>query len=134
MRFAGSIVDGLLTTLAMIPGLGLMFAFVQNGDEDLSMIGMGVAMLGALAFSAYQWYLTATTGQTLAKRWFGMKIVKVDGSDVDFVSGVILRVWIIGAINMFVNFASLVDVLFIFGADSRCLHDYIAGTRVIMVQ
>jgi hypothetical protein len=31
------------------------------------------------------------------------------------------------------NFVNLADALFIFGEEHRCLHDHIAGTKVISV-
>ena len=31
------------------------------------------------AFMGYQWYLITTSGQTVAKRWLGIKIVRNDG-------------------------------------------------------
>jgi uncharacterized RDD family membrane protein YckC len=49
----------------------------------------GIAWLGVLLLQAY---LVTTTGQSIAKRWFRIKIVKVDGSPVNFVSGVLLRI------------------------------------------
>ena len=55
---------------------------------------MGVMGLMVLAFMGYQWYLISTTGQSLAKRWMGIKIVRIDGTPVNFVNGVILRSWV----------------------------------------
>ena len=66
----------------------------------------------------------------------GMKIVKTDGSDVNFVSGVILRSWVTGALSnipFIGGIIGLVDALMIFGEEHRCLHDHIAGTKVISV-
>ena len=65
-----------------------------------------------------------------------MKIVKVDGAPVDFVSGVILRSWVVqvlSAIPMVGGLVGLIDALMIFGDEQRCLHDHIAGTVVIDV-
>jgi uncharacterized RDD family membrane protein YckC len=42
--------------------------------------------------------------------------------------------WIIGAVPMFGGLYSIADVLFIFGKDRRCLHDLLAGTRVVQGQ
>lgn len=102
--------------------------------ENDALIGIGV-LLGLSAFlglGIYQWVLISRQGQTLGKKWTGIKIVKVDGSDVDFTSGVILRSWVIGAINAIVGIVGIVDVLMIFAEDRRCLHDHIAGTKVIV--
>lgn len=134
-RFAGAIVDNLLQVAAMLPGIVALIALGEDGNEPL--VAMGLMLVGALAISIYQWYLVATTGQSLAKRWLGMKVVKVDGSDVDFVSGVVMRSWVPGFITAVLNaitgFGGAIDALFIFGREHRCLHDYIAGTRVINV-
>jgi uncharacterized RDD family membrane protein YckC len=91
--------------------------------------------LMVLSFMIYQWYLIATTGQSLAKRWLGIKIVRLDGSPVGFVNGVILRSWVVGALSnipILGTIIGLVNPLMIFGEERRCLHDHIAGTRVVV--
>ena len=35
--------------------------------------------------------------------------------------------------DILINLVSLVDALFIFGKQRRCLHDYIAGSKVVRV-
>jgi uncharacterized RDD family membrane protein YckC len=65
----------------------------------------------------------------------GIKIVKLDGSPVNFVSGVIMRNWIVGLMGGIPYVGScirLVDTLMIFGDERRCIHDRIAGTKVIV--
>jgi len=131
-RFAGSIVDGLVYMVGIIPGI-LIAAATDAHDETI----MGLAVLfPMLIIACVQWYLVATTGQSLAKRWLGMKIVKTTGEDVDFVSGVLLRSWVpffIGLIPGVGHIFGLVDPLMIFGEEHRCLHDRIASTKVISV-
>lgn len=129
-RFAGSVVDGLLYFVALIPGIAL-----AAGTNDDALIGLSV-IVPMLMLACVQWYLIATTGQSLAKRWLGMKIIKTSGEDVDFVSGVLLRSWVVGFINLIPVVGSifpLLDALFIFGDEHRTLHDMIAGTKVISV-
>lgn len=150
-RLAGAIIDGALYIAAAVPGALVMFvgavtapeSFAGSGDEGpeffssiRSTLGLAVLFLSMLGLAVYQWILIATTGQTLAKRWLKMKIVKVDGTPVDFVSGVILRSWVVqalSAIPMVGGLVGLIDALMIFGAEQRCLHDHIAGTIVIDV-
>lgn len=128
-RFLGALLDTLIAVVFIVPPM-----FLFGGPEDeAGLIGAG---LGWLLVMGIQWYLIATTGQSIAKRMLGMKIVKTDGSDVNFVSGVILRVWVIaalGAIPFVGNIVGLVDAVMIFGEEHRCLHDQIAGTKVISV-
>jgi uncharacterized RDD family membrane protein YckC len=82
----------------------------------------------------YQWYLVSTTGQTLGKRWAGIRIVKVDGSPVTFVSAVLMRSWVFSALTMVPYIGTvlaLADIVMIFGSERRTVHDHLAGTQVI---
>ena len=146
-RLGAVLIDGLLAVAAAAPA-GIILAFMifsaTNGMTslgDAEMMSYGVIAVGALmvlmilAFMGYQWYLIATTGQTLAKRWLGIKIVRVDGSPLGFVNGVILRSWVTGMLSnipMVGMIVGIVNPLMIFGEERRCLHDLIAGTRVIV--
>lgn len=143
-RLGAALIDGLLSVAAALPaGLILGFTIYNNtrgntgvGDLEVMTIGLiALMVLMVFAFMGYQWYLISTTGQTLAKRWLGIQIVRVDGTPLGFVNGVILRSWVMSALSNipFVGFiAALVNPLMIFGEERRCLHDHIAGTRVIV--
>ncbi|MCA9541362.1 MAG: RDD family protein [Myxococcales bacterium] len=128
-RFLGNLIDSLLIGAAVIPG-AVLSAGVRSPEGGA--LAMGV---GALLVLAVQWYLISTSGQSIAKKMLGMRIIKMDGSPVNFVSGVILRQWVImaaGFIPLLGNIIGLVDAAFIFREDYRCLHDHIAGTQVVM--
>jgi uncharacterized RDD family membrane protein YckC len=145
-RFGAALLDGLLALVCAIPGGALLFfqAFNSastrhgraNAFEPADLIGGIVLMMAlALPLAIYQWYLITKSGQSLGKRWTGIKIVKLDGSPVDFVSGVVMRIWVVAAIGMVPyvgSCVSIVDPLMIFGDERRCLHDLIAGTKVIV--
>ena len=91
-------------------------------------------ILSVLAFAAifaYQMYLLSRDGQTLGKKVVGIRIVTVNtGVNGGFVVNVLVRVILNGVLG-FIPFYSLVDILFIFRADRRCIHDHIAGTQVV---
>ena len=80
----------------------------------------------------------ATQARTFGKRMTGIRIVQLDGTPVDFVRGIILRLWVLGFVAGIANqcclgwVVFLIDVLPIFGQDRRCLHDHIAGTKVVV--
>jgi len=145
-RLGAVLIDGLLSVASFLPGLVLFIALAGVDNLDPSrmlrhmndgMIFVGIAVMGlmALSFQIYQWYLISTTGQSLAKRWLGIKIIRLDGSDVGFVNGVILRSWVIGLIGnipLVGGLVALINPLMIFGEERRCLHDHIASTRVIV--
>ena len=89
---------------------------------------------GALGVAIYQWVLISRTGQSLGKKWTDIRIEMLNGERVTFGTGVALRNWVpkvIGAVPYLGMIFHLVDCLFIFREDRRCLHDHIAGTRVV---
>jgi uncharacterized RDD family membrane protein YckC len=141
-RFFSQMVDGLILLVVLVPALiaGMQNGVFRGGGPTVLFRAFtagatgavsGLAWLGLVLFQAY---LVTTTGQSIAKRWFRIKIVKLDGSPVNFVSGVLLRSWLLAVLQQIpgINmFAGLLDALFIFRQDRRCIHDLIAGTKVI---
>ena len=91
-------------------------------------------VLGLLAFAViliFQMVLLTKDGQTLGKKALDIHIVKVDtGQNGGFVPNVLLRVIVNGLLGI-IPFYSLVDILFIFRQDRRCIHDLIARTEVV---
>lgn len=77
----------------------------------------------------------AKGAQTIGKKLMGLQIVMVDsGRPASFERLVFWRslpVMLLPQIPYVGVFLFLADVLFIFRADRRCLHDHIAGTRVV---
>jgi uncharacterized RDD family membrane protein YckC len=93
--------------------------------------GLLAFLIAVLAICIAQLYLLIVSGQTLGKKMMGIKIVmentKKNGG---FVPNVLLRVLVNSALGI-VPFYGLVDILFIFREDRRCIHDLIAGTIVV---
>ena len=128
-RFLGNLVDNLYYgVVGGIPALVCMVAF----DLDVEAV-QAVMVLFMIPAACVQWYLVTTSGQSFGKKAMKIKIVKMDGTKVDFISGVVLRSWVLGFVGAFCGMVGLVDVLLIFKADRRCGHDMIAGTKVIQV-
>jgi uncharacterized RDD family membrane protein YckC len=99
-------------------------------------LAIGVGALGTLGVGIFQCYRIATTGQSLAKKWLNLRVVLLDGSPVNFGSGVGMRAilpWFIAVIPYIGSIFALVDALMIFRDDRRCLHDLMAGTKVVAV-
>ena len=70
-------------------------------------------------------------GQTVGKKMVHIQIVKrKDGQNGGFVRNILLRAFVNGLIAVIPLYA-LIDILFIFSATKRCLHDRIAGTIVV---
>ena len=159
-RLTAATMDGLLISVPLLPllaagiyyGVRTQLAAARAGmDEDFSKVAFtgtseltvllggaaAIGFLGAVGIAIYQWMLISRTGQSLGKKWTGIRIEKIDGSRVTFGTGVVLRNWVpkvMGAVPYLGMLFHLIDCLFIFREDQRCLHDHIAGTRVVRHQ
>lgn len=140
-RFAAAFIDGLLM---LIPGLLLMAVLgvgvLGMGAAGAGALGVGVAtiiyLVVVLGISvAYEGLMLSSRGQTLGKMAIKIKVVTPEGHDISTGqawgrAGVRLLFNIVGNIP-FMQWAYLVDILFIFGAERTCLHDKVAKTRVV---
>ncbi len=137
-RLGAALIDWLLTMAVAVPSfVFLASTFDRSFDDPTVFMAFAAFFVSVFGFLAYQWYLVATTGQSLGKRWMGIQIVCMDGSLPGFFHGVFLRTWVLGGITsipMLGALLSFINVLMIFGDERRCLHDHIAGTRVIVAQ
>lgn len=90
-----------------------------------------LAVVYVLGLAVVQVVLLTVAGQTLGKKALDIRIVKVEtGRNGGFVTNVLLRSILNGALGL-IPLYSLVDILFIFRSDRRCIHDLIAGTVVV---
>ena len=128
-RLAAALIDGVAAFVAFLPGMG---AIMAADSESGAMMGFALLGLGLLALGCYQLYLLTTQGQTIGKKMMNIRIVRYDDGNLPgFVKAVLMRSMVPGMIGQFIPFFGLIDVLFIFGAEQRCVHDLIAGTKVV---
>ena len=71
-------------------------------------------------------------GQSIAKKWLDIKVVRTDGSPASLGRIFWLRNVVNGLINQLVPFYGLVDALLIFSDSRQCVHDKIADTIVVV--
>lgn len=126
------------TVLAVLFGVGLD---VVAGLESGGVFGATYRWqaVSALITLAYFALLEGSTGQTLAKRLLGIKVVMDDGSPATLQSAVVRRVpFVIGTflpvIGFFVGFGLLLAILVTAIQDEskhRGIHDRWAGTTVV---
>ena len=102
-----------------------------------SVVWVWAGILGAIVLQAI---VIALRGQNLGKMMFGARVVRVsDGQPAGFLQGALLRFLLPVAIVIFLNLTTLVlgfvflavDYCFMFREDQRCLHDLMAGTKVV---
>jgi uncharacterized RDD family membrane protein YckC len=146
LRLTAALVDGMLKMLCWSPVSVAVFRLVKTqilaGEQPSTEAVMEVAkgafsqalpLLALLALA--QCTLLAWRSQSIGKLLFGLRIVRADtGEPGGFVHTVLLR----GTVTLFLEqvpvlgfIFMVVDSAFIFSEDRRCLHDLIAGTRVI---
>jgi len=141
-RLGAALLDGLVGGVVVgVPYFIAMFSMAaaenkhQEGLTGGAMAGFAVAGIGLLVLLIYNLVLLSTKGQTIGKKWLGIRIVThPDCQKAGFVKAVLLRGFvngIIGAIPLLGAIYSLVDIFFIFREDRRCVHDLLAGTQVI---
>lgn len=142
-RFNGALFDSIFGTFSLLPGFGVIFYLVTQGasspqeDEALAFLAFATLGAGVLLLTAIQLTLLSLRGQTLGKKLAGTRIVYLDGSPPGFLGAVLLRNFVPGLISgiPFVGgLFAIVDVLWIFGDDTRRLADLIAGTKVVTVR
>jgi len=142
-RLAAVLIDGLLFLPAVVLGIVVSLTIKPTPGEPPPSMGaltMGLAALVglySLGVAIYQIVKLSTRGQTVGKKAMKIRIVRLDGSQPGFVHAFLLRA-IVNALPAMIpivgSIYSLVDVLFVFRADRRCIHDMIAGTRVVMTE
>jgi uncharacterized RDD family membrane protein YckC len=76
--------------------------------------------------------MQATRGQSIGKSLLRLRVVPSTSDDEPpgFFSGVVVR-WLLMWLFYLVPIVAIVDFFFLFREDRRCLHDYLADTRVI---
>lgn len=137
MRLVAAFIDGILLAILLVPIL-IMFGFfsgIASGQSAGIGFGLGIGLSSIAVFLLIQSYPLKTSGQTWAKKWLKMKIVDMDGNQPEFFKLVGLRYLVVQVINMVPvvgGLFGLVDVLFIFSEDRRCIHDRLAGTQVVV--
>ncbi|MDG2220403.1 MAG: RDD family protein [Rubripirellula sp.] len=135
-RLGAVVVDGIISSLITFPMLYFTGFFNRALRAELTAMETTLMTLSGFAiFLALQGYLLATRGQTIGKMLVGIRIVDyTSGETVPFAKLIGLRylpLWIVTIIPFLGNFIVLIDTLAIFTSERRCLHDLIAGTKVV---
>ncbi|MDL5591106.1 RDD family protein [Bacillus subtilis] len=137
-RLGAAIIDSLILILVCLP-LGFVFG-VYDGITSGVEPGFGQqavgAVLGIAAFLAVNGVFLSRYGQTVGKRLLKIAIVDQDGHKPDWAPMYLKRylLWgLVAYIPLLGGLVLLVNYLFIFRGDRRCLHDLTAGTRVVQL-
>jgi uncharacterized RDD family membrane protein YckC len=120
-RFLAALADGVVVSVPYI------LSSIEAVPEPVRLLGV----IAALVLLVVQLVLVTKHGQTVGKRLVGIRIVRKDTMENGgFVVNVVKRGFLNGLLSLIPGYF-LVDCLFIFREDRRCLHDMIAGTVVV---
>jgi uncharacterized RDD family membrane protein YckC len=140
-RFVGAFIDTLIAipitlALGMVMGAGLALIGLdpEGGSfEFVLTILSPVATLGALI--AINGYLLAKRGQTVGKTIVKTQIVSEESNQILPFGPLILKryvpLYLVAAVPAVGSFVALGNYLAIFRSNRKCIHDEIAGTKVI---
>ena len=138
-RLGAYFLEGVAALPALLP-IFFAGATVERESGDMSPLGgilIGVGMLYLLGLLIYNLVRLSTHGQTIGKKWMGIRIANYeDGSNPGFVKAFLVRSFVnglIGAVPFLGLIYAIVDICFIFREDHRCIHDLMAGTHVVKV-
>lgn len=136
-RFGAALIDGIIgigLSLPVMWGLGT-WEYMKQGAIPMSVVVMSF-VLGLVMFLAAHGYFLKTYGQTIGKKVLAIRIVDLENRVPEFWKLVGLRylpIMVVSSIPAIGGLLVIVDVLFIFRSDRRCVHDMMAGTRVVRV-
>ena len=139
--YGARLVAVIIESLTLLPiTLPLAFAMgnfdgILEGRQPPLLNTIAMTVLGYGVFVAINWVFLKN-GQTIGKRAMGIRIVALDGSVLPVGRLLTMRYlpwWITSVIPVIGGILVLIDALFIFRHDRRCIHDHIAGTKVVAV-
>lgn len=138
-RFAAAMIDGLISMAIMFPAMYLTGTWGRIASLSVSVTELVLlAIAGLVLFLLLHGKLLKDHGQTIGKRLVGIRIVSADSGEIIPLQKVmlarVLPVQIVANLPPPFSYLTLVDALMIFRKDRRCLHDMLAGTKVVVVK
>lgn len=151
-RLLAALIDQVVSTTLCLPGIimislaclraGTSFLTILMANDlpklaEVSGIGPCVSVLsvGVFIYVSIQTWMLVTRGQTIGKRAMEIRIVTIEEEALPIFAKIcFLRAVVpamLNAVPLLGIFFRLTDYFFIFREDRRCIHDIIAGTKVI---
>ena len=131
-RFIAALIDGVIGIISVTP-IFIYVDFEILTDPTFSLSVMLLAY-GIMVGFILHGYLLYHYGQTIGKNFMSIRIENLDNTKANLTTIYFKRMIPMQILSM-VPFggqfiAGIVNPLFIFGKEKRCLHDYVAKTKV----
>lgn len=132
-RLGATLLDQLAFVLALVPVFFMVEAGVGGGNLAPWLIAISATLLGLLGVNLR----LMRSGQTIGKRMLGIRVIRSNGEPLTQARYVLVRVLAVGLlaqVPFLGTLFALLDPLFIFRDDQRCIHDLIADTIVVQAE
>lgn len=131
-RFISALIDGLIGVVASIP-IFMYIGFDALAEPSL-LLSLSLLGYGLVISFILHGYLLYHYGQTIGKNFMSIRIENLDDTKAELSTIYLKRILPMQVVSL-IPFggqfiAGIVNPLFIFGKQKRCLHDYIAKTKV----
>ncbi|MDH5784854.1 MAG: RDD family protein [Chromatiales bacterium] len=135
-RFAAAFIDGIIMMSVTLPLMYFTGGFVSmtSGVQPSLQYTLAIGAVGLLVFVLINGSFLIRYGQTVGKKLLRIKIVDLEGRLPSVKSHLLPRYavyMLLGYIPVAGSLLSLINILFIFGSERRCIHDRVASTRVV---
>ena len=135
-RLGGAIIDGLIGMAIAFPVMFMTGFWDRAMAQTVSVLEtVLLGVFGFVMFAVLHGYFLAKHGQTIGKKLVGTRIVSSDSDRILPLWKVLfvryLPISVVANIPPIGGLLVIIDDLFIFRKDKRCVHDLIAGSKVI---
>ena len=134
-RFLAALIDGLIVMMVTMPAMYFTGGFdnIKEGVEPSLMYITAIGLLGLLTFFIVNAKLLVEKGQTIGKNILDIKIVDLNNNLPT--KNNLLKRYLVYIVPQYIpaigGFLSIINILFIFGKERRCIHDLVGKTKVI---
>ncbi|NRB39794.1 MAG: RDD family protein [Pseudomonadales bacterium] len=134
-RLWASMLDALTITPITVPLMYFTGGFdgISEGVQPSLSYTLVIALIGAIVFLVIHGKIIIRDGQTWGKKALNIKIVTMSGEhpSIQTLAKRYGFYWGVPQIPTIGQFLSIINILFIFSKSKRCIHDHVAGTRVV---
>jgi uncharacterized RDD family membrane protein YckC len=133
-RLWAALIDGMLVFPIVTAVPWLLSYYIEDLHIEPFEFGLIVKLSKPGIWLVLNCFFLLSSAQTIGKKALGIQVVNVsDGEPASFLRLVSLRFlpMVLVAQVPYVGYLALIDPVFIFRGDRRCLHDHIARTRVV---
>lgn len=132
-RLAAVMIDYVCALLVTLPVLSSAVLVAASEQQALNGVGIMATLAGFLVLGIVQASYLVREGQTIGKKLMKIRIVGHLDEVVPHWPRVLAVRYVLNTMMRQIPLYAFVDVMFIFGAEQRCVHDYLAGTKVIEI-